>query len=102
MRAENCGKQFYEAKISLPEFLTIDDNRLQLIGVEFEYQRKRILHGLLKFHKQEFSRNSIHIFSKEQNLKLNPQHNQIGIRNFMIFITVCTSITRFMPATLNT
>lgn len=69
MRADSCKKAFYEAKISLLEFLSIDNDRLIEIGVETEYIRKRILHGLLRFHRQKFLRKSIHIFTKGQNLE---------------------------------
>ncbi len=66
MRAENCAKQFYDANISLAEFLTIDDTRLQSIGIEFEYQRKRILLGLLKFHGYPFSPKSLDLVSRKK------------------------------------
>jgi len=69
MRSENCTKQFYNAKLSLAEFLTIDDSRLQSIGIDFEYQRKRILQGLLKFHRHAYSPKSIETVSKNQNKK---------------------------------
>lgn len=69
MRAENCAMQFYKANISLAEFLTIDDSRLQEIGVEYEFQRKRILHGLLKFHQYQFLPKSVEIISQRKHKK---------------------------------
>lgn len=69
MRAEDCAKKFYDANISLEEFLTIDDNRLQAIGVNFEYQRKRILLGLLKFHRYAFSPKSIELVQPKKHKK---------------------------------
>lgn len=59
MRAEQVEYNFYENFIGLPEFLTITDKRLQEIGIEFPYLRKRILHGLLKFHEKSWSRGSL-------------------------------------------
>lgn len=82
MRAENCIKQFHNAKVSLAEFLTIDDNRLQSIGIDFEYQRKRILQGLLKFHRHPYSPKSIEIVSKSQCKKLVQQSKEIIILIF--------------------
>lgn len=69
MRAEICAKEFYKANISLAEFLTIDDDRLQSIGIVFEYQRKRILHGLLKFHGHEFSPKSLEVVFDKKHKK---------------------------------
>lgn len=69
MRAENCTKQIYEANISLAEFLTIDDSHLQTIGIEYDFQRKRILHGLLKFHGHHFSPRSIEFISNIKHKK---------------------------------
>lgn len=61
MRANQVEYKFYESCIGLPEFLTITDKRLREIGIEFPYQRKRILHGLLKFHEKSWSKDSLHI-----------------------------------------
>lgn len=66
---ENCAKLIYESNISLADFLTIDDEGLQAIGIKFEYQRKRILLGLLKFHGHPFSPKSIDIISKKKQKK---------------------------------
>lgn len=59
MRVADLEYKFYLAKISLPEFLTITDARLQEIGIEFPYQRKRILFGLLRFHSKAWSKSSL-------------------------------------------
>ncbi|KAG4070491.1 hypothetical protein HA402_005723 [Bradysia odoriphaga] len=66
MRVDNISKHVYESNISLADFLTIDDAGLQSIGIEFEYQRKRILLGLLKFHGHPFSPKSIELVSKKK------------------------------------
>lgn len=46
MRCENYSSLFYQAKISLEEFLSITDEKLEEMGVKFPFQRKRILLGL--------------------------------------------------------
>lgn len=43
-----------EANIGLRELLLITEDQLTDIGVKFPFQRKRILHGLLKFHEYKF------------------------------------------------
>lgn len=70
MRVADCHKHFYEAEISLPEFLTMDDERLKKIGVEYEFQRKRIEYGLLKFHIHPFSTKSVQVVQKLEFKKL--------------------------------
>lgn len=59
MRATQLELEFYKSNIGLPEFLTITDQRLREIGVEFPYQRKRILLGLLRFHEKTWSQKSL-------------------------------------------
>lgn len=61
MRAEQFEYKFYESTVSLSEFLIITDERLQRIGVEFPYQRNRILLGLLRFHDKAWSNNLLPI-----------------------------------------
>jgi hypothetical protein len=50
---------FSKAKISLEEFLTIDDERLKEIGIELPYHRKTILLGLHDFFSEKWNNNSI-------------------------------------------
>ncbi|KAJ6647860.1 Ankyrin repeat, SAM and basic leucine zipper domain-containing protein 1, partial [Pseudolycoriella hygida] len=71
MRADICAKHVYKAKMSLSEFLLVDEMQLQSIGIEFEYQRKRILHGLLKFHGHEFLPKSLKLVSKSEYTNMN-------------------------------
>lgn len=59
MRAEQVEYKFYMAGIGLLEFLTITDERLHQIGVEFPFLRHRILLGLLRFHEKSWSKNSL-------------------------------------------
>lgn len=83
----NCKRfidKFTEAKVSLEEFLTISDIRLEEIGILFPYQRKMIQQGLyeyvthflcfkcfckfyflLKFHKKDWSKMSNPIFDED-------------------------------------
>lgn len=58
MRLANVEYQFYSSKINLMNFLSITDERLQDIGVEFPYQRKRLLYKLMTFHEAKNSRDS--------------------------------------------
>lgn len=53
--------KFYQSQTSLPEFLTITDDRLQEIGIKFPYQRKRIILGLLRFHEKAWSKSSLRL-----------------------------------------
>lgn len=54
----NCAKfinNFALAKVSLEEFLSISDKRLEEIGIKFPFQRNIIKLGLMNFHKHEWS-----------------------------------------------
>lgn len=46
MRCENYAPLFFQEQISLEEFLSITDDKLEKMGVTFPFQRKRILLGL--------------------------------------------------------
>lgn len=61
MKSKVVEYKFHEARISILELLTANNDRIQQIGVDFPFQRKRILLGILKFHKQEWLKNSLHI-----------------------------------------
>ena len=64
LRGMNCEKfimNFAQAKVSLEEFLTISDERLKEIGIEFPFERKIILLGLHNFHNAEWTRQSIFV-----------------------------------------
>lgn len=61
MRANRVEYKFYEANIGLPELLTITDERLQQIGIDYPYHRKRILLGLLQFHERPWSKDALTI-----------------------------------------
>lgn len=64
LRGMNCDKligNFAEARVSLEEFLTISDERLKEIGIEFEFQRNEIQLGLLNFHKQPWKLESLYV-----------------------------------------
>lgn len=68
MRANSVEYKFYEAKISFPELLTITDERLQQIGIDFPYHRKRILLGLLQFHQRPWSKDALLIPKMNANI----------------------------------
>lgn len=61
MRAQEVEYKFYESVVGLPEFLSISDERLREIGIEYPYQRNRILLGLLRFHEKAWSRHALPI-----------------------------------------
>lgn len=59
MRMDKFLGLFAKANISLQEFLTINDTRLEEIGITFPFQRKRIHLGLMKFHGYPWHKSSI-------------------------------------------
>lgn len=69
MRAGEVEYEFYKSRIGLTELLTITDDRLKDIGIEFPYHRKRILHGLLKFHEKSWSKNALCIPKFDDNIQ---------------------------------
>lgn len=74
LRGMNCDKfisNFAKAEVSLEEFLTVSDERLKEIGIEFPFQRKHILNCLLIFHNEEWTRQSIYV-PKDFNEDLTP------------------------------
>lgn len=60
MRLQKLDLLFYKAKIDLPEFLQMTNDRLQQTNVTFPYQRNRIIHGLMKIHSAPFEFGSLH------------------------------------------
>lgn len=60
MRLQNLEYLFYTAKIGLPEFLQLTNERMEEIGVEFPYQRDRLTLGLLNIHTAPFGSDSLH------------------------------------------
>lgn len=69
MRAESVELNLYKSCIGLPKFLTITDEQLRKIGIEFPYMRNRILLGLLRFHEKSWSRNSLPIPKRNANIQ---------------------------------
>lgn len=67
MQCENLKYKFYESKISLADLLSINYKRLEEIGIEYPFQRKRVLHGLLRVHEQPWSRESLCLSTKNSN-----------------------------------
>lgn len=61
MDCEDFISNFSEEKMSLEEFLTIDEKRLEEIGITMPFQRKMILFGLHKFFKGKWTNKSIYI-----------------------------------------
>jgi hypothetical protein len=64
LRGMDCERfitHFSQANISLEQFLTIDEKKLEEIGIPLPYQRRMILLGLHNFFKAKWTRNSIYI-----------------------------------------
>ncbi|XP_055911357.1 uncharacterized protein LOC129945570 isoform X2 [Eupeodes corollae] len=59
MGMENVLEYFAKEKISLAEFLTMDDKKLEKIGIEFPIHRLKLLKGLLNFHLNQWTKRSI-------------------------------------------
>ncbi|KAH8418291.1 hypothetical protein KR222_002985 [Zaprionus bogoriensis] len=56
---ENMLEHFAKARISLGEFLVMNDEKLRDIGVEFPIFRNKIMKGILDFHLHHWTRKSI-------------------------------------------
>lgn len=61
MDCESFITHFSQANLSLENFLTIDDEKLEEIGIPLPYQRKIILSSLHKFFKAKWTKDSIYI-----------------------------------------
>lgn len=61
MDCEEFLTQFSQANLSLEQFLTIDDSKLEEIGIPLPYQRKIIFIGLHNFFTAKWTKNSIYI-----------------------------------------
>lgn len=61
MSSEKYIPNFAQAEISLEEFLTISDERLQDIGVKLPFHRRLILEGIAKFILHDWSNKSLYV-----------------------------------------
>lgn len=52
---------FYQANATLSTLLSANESQLADLGIEFPFQRKRILYALLRFHAKPWTRNSLYI-----------------------------------------
>ncbi|XP_023165169.2 protein fem-1 homolog CG6966 [Drosophila hydei] len=59
LEMSNMLEHFAKARISLAEFLNMDDKSLRDIGIMFPIYRNKILKGILDFHLHHWSRKSI-------------------------------------------
>lgn len=59
---------FAKENIDLMRFLTLDDSQLKELGFTLPFERKKILYGLLKFHRRAWSKRSMCKFSKDRQL----------------------------------
>lgn len=67
MDCERLAPNFSLAEISLQEFLTISDMKLNQIGIEMPYQRNAIRLGLFNMFNAKWSRKSLYIPSDLRN-----------------------------------
>lgn len=61
MDCERLAPAFAQAEISLQEFLTISDTKLNQIGIEMPFQRNTIRLGLFNFFNAKWTRNSLNV-----------------------------------------
>jgi hypothetical protein len=78
---------FAQAKVTLPEFLTIDDERLEEVGIELPFQRNIIKLGLHNFFKQEWKNSSVFV-PEEFKLRLTPVDILLVFANALRQITI--------------
>lgn len=90
MRVSDLDIAFFKAKISLSELLCATDESLQQIGVNFPFQRNRIVLGLLKFHEKRFVTTSLHRPDKTGSTKLNQYFDIFAGCVKHLFILRCT------------
>ncbi|KAJ8970952.1 hypothetical protein NQ317_014060 [Molorchus minor] len=61
VRSEAMIKPIADKDIGLFKFLSISDKELEGLGVKLPFQRKRILSGIHRFHKQPYHPKSLHV-----------------------------------------
>lgn len=49
----------YDAQVGLPDLLSCNDEQMKQYGIAFPFQRKRILHALVRFHIRPWNRSSM-------------------------------------------
>ncbi|XP_055846168.1 uncharacterized protein LOC129912083 isoform X2 [Episyrphus balteatus] len=59
MGMENILEYFAKEKTSLADFLTMNEERLEEIGIEYPIHRLKVLKGLLNFHLNQWTKRSI-------------------------------------------
>ncbi|KAH8299893.1 hypothetical protein KR044_007291, partial [Drosophila immigrans] len=59
LNMENMVEHFAKSRISLGEFLNMDDKKLCEVGVKFPIYRNKIMKGILDFHLHHWSKKSI-------------------------------------------
>lgn len=71
MDCERFVNNFAEAGIPLSEFLTINDERMEAIGIDLQLERNIIKMGLHRFHEHNWKKTSIWIPSNFKNKPVN-------------------------------
>lgn len=61
MDCEQFSDKFAQAEVTLEDFLTMTDEKLKEIGIEFPFERNMIRLGLYNFHKQAWTRRSLYV-----------------------------------------
>lgn len=62
--SDSLLENFATSKISLMEFLTLTDERIEELGAVYPFQRNRIMCGLQKFHLNPWSPRSLKVFKE--------------------------------------
>lgn len=65
-RSESLIKKFRSENVNMFDFLVMTENDLIDLGVEMPFQRRRILNGIYRFHKQPFHPKSIPTVGKNE------------------------------------
>ncbi|XP_055628789.1 ankyrin repeat, SAM and basic leucine zipper domain-containing protein 1 isoform X2 [Toxorhynchites rutilus septentrionalis] len=65
MNSERHLKTFAKENFDLMRFLTLTDEKLKELGFILPFERKKILHGLLKFHQHDWKKGSLRKFPKD-------------------------------------
>lgn len=64
LELETLLTTFAKSSTSLPQFLTMNEQKLQEAGVDLPILQKKVMHGLLKFHVHKWSKGSVSSLTK--------------------------------------
>ena len=67
--SEGYLQKFSENNFTLEQFLTLTDEKMQEIGIEFPFVRKRIMLGLLRFHEKRWNTTCVRLFGGNEEME---------------------------------